>query len=142
MLNGIDVPVVIIGDPAYPLKRWLMKGFPNTGRLTREQTNFNFRLSSARMVVENAFGRLKGRWRRLLKRNDVDTAFASEVAAVCCILHNVCEVYREQYYPEWDEQRQTEDEQRQLQDQMLNQRQRPGQDSGAVAIRTALMNSL
>ncbi|XP_072172560.1 uncharacterized protein [Diadema setosum] len=140
MINGVEVPVVIIGDPAYPLKRWLMKAFPNTGHLTRNQQNFNFRLSSARMVVENAFGRLKGRWRRLLKRNDVDTAFASEVAAVCCVLHNICEVYREHYYPEWDVRR---EEERRLQQPVLNNPvRRQGHDAEARAIREAIMNDM
>ncbi|XP_072182205.1 uncharacterized protein [Diadema setosum] len=140
LMNEIEVPVVIIGDPAYPLKRWLMKAYPNTGRLTPNQENFNFRLSSARMVVENAFGRLKGRWRRLLKRNDCDTAFASEVAAVCCVLHNICEVYREAYYPEWDEMR--EEEMRRRDQPGQNADQRPGQDADAGAIRNAIMLSL
>jgi hypothetical protein len=36
-----------------------MKPFANTGILTSEQQHFNYRLSRAMIVVENAFGRLK-----------------------------------------------------------------------------------
>ncbi|RXM98775.1 hypothetical protein EOD39_12645 [Acipenser ruthenus] len=65
---------------------------------------FNHRLSSARMVVENAFGRLKGRWRRLSKRCDIGISLVSDVVIACCVLHNVCEVRRELYLPVWDQQ--------------------------------------
>ncbi|CAM4635653.1 unnamed protein product [Leuciscus chuanchicus] len=58
-VNDVEVPVHLIGDAAYPLKNWLMKGFTNHHALTPQQRHFNYRLSSARMVVENAFGRLK-----------------------------------------------------------------------------------
>ena len=60
------VPVVILGDPAYPLLTWLMKPYTGTG-LSQEQRRFNYRLSRACIVVECAFGRLEGRWRSLLK---------------------------------------------------------------------------
>ena len=42
------------------------------------------RLSNARVVVEHAYGRLKGRWQCLLKRNNISVA-------TCCVLHNICE---------------------------------------------------
>ena len=40
------------------------------------------------MVVECAFGRLKGRWRSLLKRNDSDVHFLPTYVAACYVLIN------------------------------------------------------
>ena len=57
-LLGKQVPLNIIGDSAYPLNIWLMKPFINNCSLSIEQKYFNYRLSRARTIVENAFGRL------------------------------------------------------------------------------------
>ena len=75
-INNVQIPPIILGDSAYPLKSWLMRPFKSTGNLTREQKKFNRVLSKTRIVVEHCFGRLKGRWRCLLKRLDCETARA------------------------------------------------------------------
>ena len=70
-VGSVDVSLYLIGDSAYPLQTWLMKPFTHGTSLTAEQKTYNYRLCRARIVVENAYGRLKARWRRLMKRNDV-----------------------------------------------------------------------
>lgn len=94
---------MIVGDPAYPLKSWLMKGFSERGRLTNEQNNFNHRLSTARVQVEHSFGRLKARWRMLLKRSDLLIENVVNVVATACALHNFCEDNKESYDKAWEE---------------------------------------
>ena len=54
-----------------------------------------------RFVVEHAFGRLKGRWRCLLKRNDTTMKYIFQQTAACCILHNLCEMQEEEFEEDW-----------------------------------------
>ena len=89
-ISGVDVAPLIIGDGAYPLKRYLMKPFPRTEALDRRQRRFNKELSKKCAVVENAFGLLKGRWRCLRNELNEDVAKAPRTVVACCILHNIC----------------------------------------------------
>lgn len=100
ILAGVPVPVVILGDPVYPLLPWLIKPYPGTGLSTKAR-NFNTRLSRAHVVVECTFGRLKGRWRSLLKRNDVRIDHMTTLVTACCILHNMCEVHKDGFDTQW-----------------------------------------
>lgn len=58
--------------------------------LTEEQVHYNKALSQARVVVEQAYGILKGRWRNLLKPMEKHISTASITIMACCVLHNVC----------------------------------------------------
>lgn len=94
---------MLLGDQAYPLLSWLMKGYHDNGHLTREQRHFNNRLSRARTTVDCAFGRLKGRWRCLLKKMDVSISRVPTIVSGCCVLHNLCESQGDEFLEDWME---------------------------------------
>ncbi|XP_062523298.1 uncharacterized protein LOC134197960 [Corticium candelabrum] len=98
---GVQVPLVILGDPAYPSLPWLIKPFRENEHTSKEQKHFNYCQSRARMVVENTFGRLKGRWRCLLKRLDLKLENVGNVVAACVVLHNLCEMFGDHCSEEW-----------------------------------------
>ena len=85
--NRGKMPYVLIGDEAFPLSTNLMRPFPFIG-LTHEMIIFNYRLSRAGRIVENAFGILAARWqvyRRLLSLHPCN---ADTVVQATVVLHN------------------------------------------------------
>ena len=58
---GVDMGPLILGDPAYPLLDWPIKGYPENQNTLNWQRNFNYRHSRARMTAEDTLGRRKGR---------------------------------------------------------------------------------
>lgn len=79
-----DVPYFIIGGDAFPSKAWLMKPF--SGRnLTEEERIFNYRLTRARRIVENAFGILANRFQCLFTtlQHDPDTVKSLVMSCIC-----------------------------------------------------------
>ena len=69
--------------------------------LSAQQKQFNYRLSKARVIIEHTYGQLKGRWRCLLKRLDIDLEFVPELVPACCVLHNICEVNGDPCNSDW-----------------------------------------
>lgn len=78
---------VFIADDAFALGDHLLKPFPMRG-LTSEQRIFNYRLSRARRVVENAFGILANRFRIFQTAINLAMYKIDTVVLACCILHN------------------------------------------------------
>lgn len=78
-----------------------MKNYPFTSWITKEQDSFNAYLNKGRVVVEMAFGHLKGRWRRLTKKIEVEVKFAPVIIAACCVLHNIVEFNKEHFPEDW-----------------------------------------
>ena len=56
-----DIPLVTIGDSAFPRFSWLIKCY-NENTRDPQQRYFNKMLCSARVVSENTYRMLKGRW--------------------------------------------------------------------------------
>uniref|UniRef100_A0A1X7UN39 DDE Tnp4 domain-containing protein n=1 Tax=Amphimedon queenslandica TaxID=400682 RepID=A0A1X7UN39_AMPQE len=94
-----NLPITLLGDSAYPLLPCLTKPFPHNCFLTLEQQQYNYNLSKACIVIENAFGRLKFRWRCLMKRLDLKPENSVSIISASCILHNVCEVHGDDLTP-------------------------------------------
>ncbi|KAI5058041.1 hypothetical protein GOP47_0026211 [Adiantum capillus-veneris] len=79
----------ILGDGGYLNLPWLVIPFPYVERDDILQ-QFNYKLSSTRIVVERAFGRLKQMWGYLQQRvRQPDVELLPKVIATCCILHNI-----------------------------------------------------
>ena len=98
---GKEIHPVVLADPAYSMLNWLLKGYSENFNTPRIQRRLNYRLSRARMTVENTFGRWKGRFPRFSKRLDMEVDGAVEVVAAACVIHNICEMRKEPYFVEW-----------------------------------------
>ncbi|XP_062407581.1 radial spoke head protein 3 homolog isoform X1 [Sardina pilchardus] len=82
-----DVPFMMVGDAAFPLKRYLMRPYPGHS-LSRPKQKFNYRLSRARMTVECAFGILAARWRVFYTRICALPCHVDILVMAACVLHN------------------------------------------------------
>jgi hypothetical protein len=53
------------------------------------------------MVVEHAFGMLKGRWRMLLKKIDMPLRTIPDIVTTCLCLHNLCIIHGDEFDMNW-----------------------------------------
>jgi hypothetical protein len=87
--NELNLPPnsVIVGDDAFPLRTNLLKPYSRV-ILTLKQRVFNYRLSRARIMVENAFGILASRFRVFGKPIEVKVETVDIKVKASCVLHN------------------------------------------------------
>lgn len=92
-------PYVFIGDEAFQLLPNFMKPYIRAV-LINEKRIFNYILSQARRVVENAFGILTKRFKIFQKAIKFEPDKAWKIVMACCHLHNyLCSRNRANYLP-------------------------------------------
>ena len=90
-----NVPHVIVADEAFPLKPNIMRPYPrarNGVRLSHEKQIYNYRLSQAHRLVENAFGILAQCWHCFNRRLQLKTETVVKIVQATCVLHNYLRV--------------------------------------------------
>ena len=88
-----NIPHVIVADEAFPLKPNIMRPYhsipsKNVRRLSHPKQIYNYRLSRAHHIVENAFGILVQRWRCFNRHLQLKTTTAIKIVLAACVLHN------------------------------------------------------
>ena len=86
--SGTEMPFVILGDEANPLRKYLMKPFARKD-MSCEERVFNYRLWRARRCVECAFGILTAKWRLLNKAIETNVNKTEIIVRCICLLHNI-----------------------------------------------------
>lgn len=88
--NSILMPYVIVGDKAFPFRTYLLRPYSRHHLVgNKEKRIYNYRLSWARRIVENAFGILASRWRVFRRPLDVQPETADKIVLAACCLHNM-----------------------------------------------------
>lgn len=87
--NTLQLPenAVFVADDAFPLETYMLKPFVGN-KLTKKERIFNYRLSRARRVVENAFGILNSRFRIFSRAIPLDVNTTETLVKTACALHN------------------------------------------------------
>ncbi|KAK7919088.1 hypothetical protein WMY93_010372 [Mugilogobius chulae] len=80
-------PHVFVADEAFPLLPHLMRPFSRRP-LSLEERVFNYRLSRARLVVEDTFGILTSQWRVYRRLIGLRPEVVERCVKATCILHN------------------------------------------------------
>lgn len=94
--SNITVPYVFVGDSAFALDNNIMKPFPFKN-ISHDKRIFNYRLSRARRVVENAFGILSARFRIFRRAISIDINNVDIIVLACCALHNYLSTNNRKY---------------------------------------------
>jgi hypothetical protein len=83
----------VLGDGGTGSSDWLLTPISNV--TTRAERLYNFFHSSTRMIVEQAFGIWKNRFRCLLQEMRMDHWLACLIVQTTMVLHNMCRVHHE-----------------------------------------------
>jgi len=83
-----ELPYVLVADEAYSLAPYLMRPYPRRSHLDLRKKVYNYRLSRARRIIENAFGILVARWRIFRRPINISVSKANNIVLATICLHN------------------------------------------------------
>ena len=88
-----SIPYMLVADDAFPLKDYIQKPYSQIG-LTKEKRIFNYRLSRARRIVENAFGILANQFGVFMTPIGLGPEKVENIVMACCsaLCIIICEV--------------------------------------------------
>jgi hypothetical protein len=101
MVQNVRVRPYIVADAAFPFSATMMKGFNGDPARGTTEHAYNYAHVRTRRVVENSYGRLKGRFQLLRHSQMNDPDFHTDCILVCCALHNVCERHNDPFEDDW-----------------------------------------
>lgn len=99
---------VFIGDEAFALEEHVLKPFPQKS-LNYERRIYNYRLSRARNVVENAFSLIASRFRIFQTSINVNPNDTNYIVLAICTLHNFLIKHNSSYVKPTSENSETQD---------------------------------
>ena len=88
-MENVEISPLILGDGAFPLRTFLLKPHGDS-LLPDDRRYFNYRNSRTRLGTEEAFGRLKIRFRVLFRKCESNKKTVKLYSLVCVVLHNLC----------------------------------------------------
>jgi hypothetical protein len=82
----------LISDATYPIRTYLQKNWKTHNPTNVDKIRYDYNMNSRKVVIENAFGSLKNKW-RILKHFNSRVDKTSPITIACCVLHNYCEMW-------------------------------------------------
>ena len=95
-----EIPLVTIGDSTFPQFAWLIKAY-NENTRDNQKKYFNKRFCGARVVTENEYGMLIGRWCILFKKTECQLFNFHYIVMACIVLHNLWIQISDLCQPRW-----------------------------------------
>ena len=82
----------LLGDSAYLSRElnFILTPSRNVGNLTPEEERRNTKISRGRVIIENCFGSLKCKFRRLRDIQNTRPDIVVKIVLAACTLHNIC----------------------------------------------------
>lgn len=94
-LSGKQIPFMLTADSAYGSTRFILPAFKHsTTAGSARRKRFNRIHARTRNIIERAFGRLKQRFRVLMKPQMLLVRNVAQVITACCVLHNICHKFK------------------------------------------------